>query len=206
MTHERAPRVEVDDVEALSIFEFELPSLRTSVDLAEILAETVKLDQIQHPALRFAIDYAPGGVAENLVLRTAELLDILDRVCLALGQERIFEKVGRVRTPKDSTLRLAWDLRQARVAHRVKMRNMREPSPSWAFVREAYGGVGPFLREVLDRLEAQLQHLRRAGLGVRLPRNAGRKDHVPFTAEGVIALVRTADELHATRPADGTRG
>src|SRR5216683_6025914 len=52
--HHNAPSIA--DVEALSIFEVELPSLRLSVQLTEVLTESVKLKSIKRPVLRFAID------------------------------------------------------------------------------------------------------------------------------------------------------
>src|SRR2546427_101891 len=108
-----------------------------SVKLAEILAESWKVESINHPVLKFAIDKAPAAVAENLLLRTTELLQIMDRTCAALGLDPIFTKAGgRGRTPKDPTFRLAWDLRQERVAHRVAMRGILQPGPSWGHVRE----------------------------------------------------------------------
>jgi hypothetical protein len=55
--HHKVPRT--DDIEALSIFEFELPSLRVSVELAEILGESVMPKTIKHPVLKFAIDRRP---------------------------------------------------------------------------------------------------------------------------------------------------
>jgi len=187
-------------VEALSIFEFELPSLRTSVDLAEILAEALRTGSIAHPVLTFAFDKTPAAVIENLLLRAAELLEIMDRVRATVGLDTVFtNKRGRDRVPKDRVFQLAWDLRHERIAHRVKMRGVQAPGPSWAHVVVAFGTVWPFIRAVLDGLEASLREIRSAGVPVRIPRNAGKRIYFPFNAEDVAELIKAADHLPGAR-------
>jgi hypothetical protein len=110
-------------------------------------------------------------VVENLLLRVAEVLVIMDRTCAALGLDAIFaEKRERDRAPKDPAFRLAWDLRHGRVAHRVERRDTLGLGPPSGHVREEFGDtVWAFLYTVLDGLEARLREIRSAGVPVRVP-------------------------------------
>ena len=186
------------DIEALVILDFEMPSLRRSVELAGLIAEAVRLHLVRHPVLAFVLDKAPTAVVENLLLRVPEILEIMHRVRSAVGQPAVFSGRNRERKPLDDALRLAFEARQERVAHRVQFGLERQAA--WKQINESYGSVWPLLHAVLDRFQTMLDDVRKTGRfdGVT-PRRAARREYAGFTLVDLEELLKTTETLGGER-------
>src|SRR5690348_9468984 len=179
-----------DDLVALLLLDFELPSLRKSVDLAQVIADGWKSRSIRHPVLAFVLDKTTPAVIENLLLRIPELLDIMERVRAGLGLTPIFNgKHGRDRKAVDPALQLAVELRHERVAHRVKRGMVTQAA--WTTVQSQFGGIWPFMRSVLERVDASIAEIRQTGClrEVVPPPGAARREYAAFVSKDVQDLI-----------------
>jgi hypothetical protein len=190
-----SPTKEERDRIALVILEFELPSLRASVRLAEAIVDAVNEGPIRHPVLQFALDKAPTSVVENILLRLPEVLEIMERVRHGSALTSIYQGKGRDRSPTHPALRLAYDLRQERVAHRVKVGLDRQAA--WPRVASEFGTVWKLLNSSLEALEVLVSEVRRSGALESVmpgPRTA-RREYAMFTSNSVVELIASADRL-----------
>ena len=172
------------------------------MQLAEVFAEAWKPGPVKHPVLAFAIDKTTPSVIENLLLRTVEVLEIMHRARLALGQDPIYNSArGRDRKPLDPVLRLAVDVRHERVAHRVKLGIGNQPA--WTQVVKDFGTVWPFMTTVLDRVQALLIEIRSTGYFEGVAPQPHAKEYVPFTPADVKDLLRASESLPAVQKRGG---
>ena len=185
---------DVADLEALVVLEFEILSLRTSVELAKTLQDAVVLSPVKHPALGFAIDKGISSVVENIVLRLTEALEAMHRVRRSLDLSPLFHGSGRERRPTSQVMRLISDVRQQRVAHRVQFGFKNQTA--WNEVLAMYqGNVWQFIADAISYFPPLLVELREAGAYNDIKPPAMRRAYQLFDVAEVQELIKAANLL-----------
>lgn len=94
--------------------------------------------------------------------------------------------------------RTSCEIRQERVAHRVQFGL--DKQQAWKRLVAEYGSVWPFLKIVLERLQALVDELKATGCfdGV-VPKRAARRDYARFSIQDLEELLSVSDSLWFNR-------
>jgi hypothetical protein len=177
----------------LSVLRFELPSLRVSINLAEIVAEGQRNEVIRHPAMWFLLNKAPAAVAENLLLRTFEIVSHLDRGLKSVGLPGLYRGTGRDKGVADHVLDQALRLRHERVAHRLA--RIQDRDKVWKEVIAEHQSGWTFFRRVLTQIEVYFDKIAACTTLKDPPPRTSRYDYALFTAADLERLIAASETL-----------
>src|SRR5437867_1854921 len=111
-----------DEARFLLSFEAKLSAIERDLQLAKIIGYYERADDCRHPILGFAFRHAPNAVMTVAVLRLSEALELhFESASCALLHESLWTGRGRNRRLVDPDFQRLRELRDARVAHGIKL-------------------------------------------------------------------------------------